>query len=79
MDVTPQQQKWIVDHVGHTLDVHNIHYRSTSDMKEGADIAKLLMLMNRKQVGYFKNKMLEESSLGVKISNCFMLHHAENH
>lgn len=61
--MTPQQQKWIVDHMGHTLDVHNIHYRCTSDIIERADIAKLLMLMDRKQVGYFKNKKLEEISL----------------
>ena len=64
--MTPQQQKWIVDHMGHTLDVHNIHYRCTSDIIERADIAKLLMLMDRKQVGYFKNKKLEEISLEGK-------------
>lgn len=63
LDVTPQQQKWIIDHMGHTLDVHNIHYRCTSDIIERSDIAKLLMLMDRKQVGYFKNKRLEEISL----------------
>eukprot|EP00105_Crassostrea_gigas_P012672 XP_011428735.1 PREDICTED: uncharacterized protein LOC105329239 [Crassostrea gigas] len=66
LDVTPQQQKWIIDHMGHTLDVHNIHYRCTSDIIERSDIAKLLMLMDRKQVGYFKNKRLEEISLEGK-------------
>ncbi|XP_034321228.2 uncharacterized protein [Magallana gigas] len=49
--------------MGHTLDVHNFHYRCTSDIIERSDIAKLLMLMDRKQVGYFKNKRLEEISL----------------
>jgi hypothetical protein len=63
LDITPQQQKWIVDHMGHTLDVHAIHYRCTSDIIERVDIAKLLMLMDNQKIGLFKGKKLEDITM----------------
>lgn len=79
--MTPQQLKWIVDHMGHTLDIHNIHYSCTSDIIERSDVAKLLMLMDRKQMGYFKNKKLEEISLEGKCLAVFLdiIHLKQNH
>ena len=59
-DITPQQQQWIVDHMGHSLNVHNIHYKCTSDIIERTDIAKLLLLMDSRQISKYKGKKLEE-------------------
>ncbi|XP_033725163.1 uncharacterized protein LOC117315128 [Pecten maximus] len=69
IDVTPQQQQWIVDHLGHTLDVHKIHYKCTSDMIERVDIAKLLLMMDNRLLGKFKGKRLEEFQLDELLEN----------
>lgn len=49
-----------MDHLGHTMDVHRVHYRQTSDIIERVDIAKLLMIQDMGLVGRFKGKKLEE-------------------
>lgn len=49
-----------MDHLGHTMDVHRVHYRQTSDIIERVDIAKLLMIQDMGLVGRFKGKNLEE-------------------
>ncbi|XP_021345084.1 uncharacterized protein LOC110445054, partial [Mizuhopecten yessoensis] len=72
IDITPQQQQWIVDHLGHTLDVHKIHYKCTSDMIERVDIAKLLLMMDNRLLGKFKGKRLEDIQLD---GNKIMLHY----
>lgn len=60
MNITPQQQQWIVDHMGHTLNVHNIHYRCTVDVIERIDISKLLLMMDHGQIARFKGKTLDD-------------------
>ncbi|KAJ8035278.1 hypothetical protein HOLleu_22449 [Holothuria leucospilota] len=63
LNITPQQQRWIVDHVGHTFDVHHIRYRSTMDIILRLDITKLLLVMDSGNIGKFKNKKLEDIQL----------------
>ncbi|XP_071810895.1 uncharacterized protein [Apostichopus japonicus] len=63
LDISPQQQQWVVDHMGHTLDVHHIHYRSTLDVIERIDITKILLMMDCGQIGRFKGKKIEEIKL----------------
>ena len=63
LNISPQQQQWVVDHMGHTLDIHHIHYRSTMDIIERIDITKLLLMMDSGQIGRFKNKKLEDIQL----------------
>ncbi|PIK48407.1 putative proteoglycan 4-like [Apostichopus japonicus] len=60
LNISAQQQRWVVDHMGHTLDVHNIHYKSTLDVIERVDISKLLLMMDLGQIGHFKGKRLDE-------------------
>lgn len=70
--MTPQKQKWIVDHAGNNLGSHNIYYRCTPDFIERSAVAKLLMMMDKKQMGYFKNKRLKKNRLeGFLISRGF--------
>ncbi|XP_061186822.1 uncharacterized protein LOC133194941 [Saccostrea echinata] len=43
-DISPQQQQWLTNHLGHTVDVHKIHYRQISGVIEPVDISKLVLL-----------------------------------
>lgn len=49
--------------MGHTLDVHDIQYKCTSDIIERAEISKLLLMIDYGQIGRFKGKKLEEIQL----------------
>lgn len=60
LNISAQQQQWVVDHMGHTLDIHHFHYRSTMDIIERIDITKLLLMMDSGHIGRFKNKKLED-------------------
>lgn len=60
LNVTPQQQQWITDHLGHTLDVHRIYYRATSDVIERVDVAKLLLMMDAGDISKYKGKKLDD-------------------
>ncbi|KAJ8045348.1 N-lysine methyltransferase KMT5A-B [Holothuria leucospilota] len=63
LNITPQQQQWLIDHMGHTLNIHRVHYRCTSDLIERVDIAKLLILMDAGLTSRFKGKKLEDIQL----------------
>ena len=54
---------WVINHLGHTLDVHKIHYRMTSDAIEKIHIAKILLLQDHHQVSRFINRSLSEIQL----------------
>lgn len=74
--MTPQKQKWIVDHTCNNLGSHNIYDRCTPDFIERSDVAKLLMMMDRKQMGYFKNERLKEISLkGLRLAEILIIIH----
>lgn len=78
LNISPQQQRWVVDHMGHTLDVHNIHYKSTLDVIERVDISKLLLMMDLGQIGRFKGKRLDEiqfEGMSIILLQRFICHH----
>ncbi len=66
MDITTQQQQWIVDHLGHTLHVHNLHYRATLDVIERVDIAKILMAMDMNKLHLLKGRQISDIDLKGK-------------
>ena len=51
--------EWITEHLGHTLDVHKLHYRLTSDVIERMQMAKLLLIQDFGVVKQFVDKSLE--------------------
>ena len=55
--------QWVLNHLGHTLDVHKIHYRQTSSVVERIQIAKILLLQDNNRVQEFANKSLREIQL----------------
>ena len=58
-DLSQQEMQWVCDHLGHTLDVHRIHYRSTSEVIERLHIAILLCQENPHIVKYQGKKLVE--------------------
>ena len=44
---------WLLKHMGHTEKVHMTHYRATSGFIERLDIAKIMLLQGKNNVGRF--------------------------
>jgi len=65
-DLSPQEQQWLVNHLGHSLDVHKIHYRQTSGIIERVDIAKLMLMQEFNVAGKYAGKKLENIDLTGK-------------
>ncbi|XP_021353744.1 uncharacterized protein LOC110450516 [Mizuhopecten yessoensis] len=63
LDLKEQEMQWVLSHMGHTLDVHKIHYRATSDVIEATQIAKILLLQDTGSFGKFRNKSLQDIQL----------------
>lgn len=62
-DISPQQQQWLTNHLGHTLDIHKIHYRQTSGIIERVDISKLMLLTEYGLTGKYAGKKLTDITL----------------
>jgi len=60
LDLNEMQVQWVLQHFGHSLDVHCINYRQTSDVIERVQIAKILLLQDHDNIGAFANKRLED-------------------
>lgn len=63
LDITENQRQWILDHLGHTMDVHRVHYRQTSDLIERVHVSKLLLIQDFGKVKDFVGKKLEDIQL----------------
>lgn len=50
----------MVDHLGHTMNVHQIHYRQTSDVLERVDIAKILLIQDMGLVAKYKGQRIQD-------------------
>ena len=67
MDISPQQQRYITEHLGHSLNVHDLYYRATSDVIERLDMAKILMLLDNGNIGNYKGRRIENIDMeGIK-------------
>uniref|UniRef100_A0A8W8MIH0 PWWP domain-containing protein n=1 Tax=Magallana gigas TaxID=29159 RepID=A0A8W8MIH0_MAGGI len=52
--------KYLCRHMGHTMEVHELHYRSTSGLIERLEIAKLMVMQECNVVGKFHGKSLKD-------------------
>ena len=50
----------VIDHMGHTWDVHRDFYRQYSSIIERLDVAKLLMIQDTNRVSEFRRKGISE-------------------
>ena len=79
MNTTEAERQWVVDHLGHTVDVHRVHYRQTSDVIERVDVAKLLLIQDLGLVGKFKGMRLQDIQLnGEYITLCYLCRETKN-
>lgn len=65
------QMDWLCEHLGHTMDVHKVNYRSRSDITERVEIAKLLLIQDFGVSRMFVGKRLEEIQLRLSIVSFF--------
>ena len=70
LDMKEHEIQWVTNHLGHTLDVHKIHYRQTSDTLERTQVAKLLLLQDHDKLGIFFNKNLSDIQMQGKVVLC---------
>lgn len=69
LDLNAHQIEWVINHLGHTLDVHKQHYRNTSNEIERTQIAKLLLIQDHGLANRFANVALEDIQLEGKWLN----------
>jgi len=73
-NTTENERQWVVDHLSHTMNIHQIHYRQSCDVIERVDIAKLLLIQDLGLVGKYKGKKLKDIQLNGK-NNILYLHY----
>lgn len=67
-----QEQQWLMNHLGHSLDIHKIHYRQTSGVIERVDIAKLMLLQEFDIAGKYAGKKLGD--IDMQGISCMYIH-----
>ncbi|XP_062574168.1 uncharacterized protein LOC134236011 [Saccostrea cucullata] len=60
LDTTENVQQWIVDHLGHTMNINKQHFCQTSDISDRVEVAKLLLIHDLNMVHRFKGKQLKD-------------------
>lgn len=68
IDTKEAERQWIVNHLGHTMNIHLTHYRQTSDLLERVQVAKLLLIQDFGVVNSFVGKRLEDIQLEGRFS-----------
>ncbi|XP_060563321.1 uncharacterized protein LOC132722776 isoform X3 [Ruditapes philippinarum] len=63
LNTTEAERQWVIDHLGHTMNVHRVHYRQTSDVIERVDVAKILLIQDMGLVSKYRGKKLEDIQL----------------
>ena len=66
LNINNQQFQWILDHLGHTANVHREHYRAMSDVIERVEVAKLLLIQDLGLVGKYNGQRLQDITLEGK-------------
>ena len=58
--------QWVCNHLGHILDIHQLHYRAMSGILERVQIAKILLIQDKKLVSKYHGKWLQDIQLEGK-------------
>ena len=75
---TDHKLQWFTNHMGHSIDVHKIYYRATSDQIKRIQVATICLLQDSNRVHEFANKKLEDIQLhGNSLFNgCILSYHS---
>ena len=60
IDMKPHELEWLCSHLGHTADIHKLHYRATTGFIERVNIGKLMMLQDLNVAGQFAGQRLQD-------------------
>lgn len=60
LNTTEAERRWVIDYLGHKMDVHHVHYRQTSDVLEHVDIAEMLLIQDMGLVSKYRGKRLAD-------------------
>jgi hypothetical protein len=63
LDTTENERQWVVDHLGHTMNVHLQHNRQTSDILERVEVAKIPLIQDLGLVNKYRGKQLKDIEL----------------
>ncbi len=63
LNLSTHQLQHCVDHLGHSTNVHEIHYRQLSETLERTEIAKLCLIQDMGLVAKYKDKRLQDIEL----------------
>ena len=63
LNLDKYQVDWVCRHLGHTKNVHKMHYRQMSGLIERTQLTKLFLLQDLNLTSQFKGKSLEEIDL----------------
>ena len=63
LHVQDTEKEHVLQHMGHSWDIHKIFYRQTSDVIERLDIAKLLLMQDQNLIDENRRKTLQEIEL----------------
>ncbi|XP_033737472.1 titin homolog [Pecten maximus] len=60
IDMKEHELEWLCGHLGHTANIHKLHYRATSGFIERVNIGKLMLLQDLNVAGQFAGKRLQD-------------------
>ena len=60
LDLKESEMNWVIKHLGHSMNVHETHYRLLNSTIERAKVAKLLLLIDNGKASQFIGKKLED-------------------
>lgn len=67
LDTSEAERSWIIQHLGHNMDVHLHHYRQTSDVLERTEVAKILLIQDFGIVPHYVGRKLSDIQLDGKL------------
>ncbi len=70
LDLKPSELKWVCAHFGHTLDVHESHYKQQSDVIERLEVAKILLMQDNGMVKECVGKRLQDIQFSGGLNVC---------
>lgn len=67
LDTSEAERSWIMQHLGHNMDVHLHHYRQTSDVLERTEVATILLIQDFGIVPHYVGRKLSDIQLDGKL------------
>lgn len=77
MNLKNNEFEWLLNHLGHTGDVHKEHYRQMSGLVERVYISKLLLVQDMNMTNKFTNQDLVQMDIRgnllsvIQFKSCF--------